>query len=155
MGAYLSRAGAPEEGPNAPPSDAPPSDAAPAADGAAGEGATPPEAKRTRPARDEFARVLENEGNVTAILGFSGYRSVLVLEALNRRARRVVRGANVELDVSREADLTVAVRTAARAELLAARRAGVADCDQIIFFSTRQEQKPIDVVCRGGSTLLL
>ncbi|KAH8068273.1 ubiquitin-protein transferase [Aureococcus anophagefferens] len=176
MGAYLSRAGAPEEGPNAPPSDAPPSDAPPAADGAADEGAAPPaadaaadegaapdaaadaapdaEAKRARPARDAFAGVLENEGNVTAILGFSGYRSVLVLEALNRRARRVVRGANVQLDVSREADLTVAVRTAARAELLAA-GAGAADRDQIIFFSTRQEQKPIDVVCRGGSTLLL
>ena len=81
MGAYLSRAGAPEEGPNAPPSDAPPSDAPPAADGAAGEGAAPPaadaaadaapdaEAKRARPARDAFTRVLENEGNVTAILG--------------------------------------------------------------------------------------
>ncbi|KAH8043589.1 hypothetical protein JL721_13093 [Aureococcus anophagefferens] len=94
-------AGAPEEGPNAPPSDAPPSDAPPAADGA-DEGAAPPaadaaadegaapdaaadaapdaEAKRARPARDAFAGVLENEGNVTAILGFSGYRSVLALE---------------------------------------------------------------------------
>ena len=53
---------------------------------------------------------------------YPGYRTVLRLEELCPRARRIVRGARVELDVSKETNLLVAAKTAARAQLFEARR---------------------------------
>ena len=84
-----------------------------------------PEVKRPRAAASkeevQLTRVLEDGHNVTAILAFAGSRNVLTLEALCPRARRLIRGARVELDVSNETNLVVAVKAAARAELFEAR----------------------------------
>ena len=115
-----------------------------------------PEAKR--PSREEvrFTRVLEDGHNVTAILAFAGYRNVLTLEALCPRARRLIRGARVELDVSNETNLVVAVRAAARAELFEARRArasGAKTHYKFIWDDCRTRAS--DVVYRDDRALLL
>ncbi|EGB08463.1 expressed protein [Aureococcus anophagefferens] len=139
MGASLSRRGAsPVEG--------------------APEAPEAPEAKR--PSREEvqFTRVLEDGHNVTAILAFAGYRNVLTLEALCPRARRLIRGARVELDVSNETNLVVAVKAAARAELFEARRAGAINADTRFHFSFAAADGrhcASDVVYRDDRALLL
>ena len=136
MGASLSRRGAsPDEG-------------APEA----------PEArKRPRAASKEevqFTRVLEHGHNVSAILAFAGYRNVLTLEALCPRARRLIRGARVELDVSNETNLLVAVKAAARAELFEARRAG-GEATHFSFNFDDCQRRASDVVYRDDRALLL
>jgi ankyrin repeat protein len=140
MGASLSRRGAsPDEG--------------------APEAPEAPEAKRPRAASKEevhFTKVLEDGHNVTAILAFAGYRNVLTLEALCPRARRLIRGARVELDVSNETNLVVAVRAAARAELFEARRArasGAKTHYKFIWDDCRTRAS--DVVYRDDRALLL
>mmetsp|Transcript_17344 Transcript_17344/g.56495 ORF Transcript_17344/g.56495 Transcript_17344/m.56495 type:complete len:1157 (+) Transcript_17344:151-3621(+) len=121
-----------------------------------------PEAtKRPRAASKEevqFTRVLEDGHNVTAILAFAGYRNVLTLEALCPRARRLIRGARVELDVSNETNLVVAVKAAARAELFEARRAGAINADTRFHFSFAAADGrhcASDVVYRDDRALLL
>mmetsp|Transcript_5552 Transcript_5552/g.18244 ORF Transcript_5552/g.18244 Transcript_5552/m.18244 type:complete len:1154 (+) Transcript_5552:147-3608(+) len=137
MGASLSRRGAsPVEG--------------------APEAPEAPEAKR--PSREEvqFTRVLEDGHNVTAILAFAGYRNVLTLEALCPRARRLIRGARVELDVSNETNLVVAVKAAARAELFEARRSGASGAKthyKFVFDDCRARAS--DIVYRDDRALLL
>ena len=107
MGASLSRRGAsPDEG--------------------APEAPEAPEAKRRRaPSKEEvqFTKVLEDGHNVSAILAFAGYRNVLTLEALCPRARRLIRGARVELDVSNETNLLVLPRRGQAASILLSGRA--------------------------------
>ncbi|KAH8092982.1 hypothetical protein JL720_5153 [Aureococcus anophagefferens] len=120
----------------------------------------PPATKRPRPASGKdasFTRVLEAENNVTTILAFAGYRTVLTLETLCPRARRVVRGARVELDVSQETDLTLATMIAMRGELFEARRAGVfKDVEYTFEFNYDDwSHRAADVVYRGDRPLLL
>ena len=120
----------------------------------------PPATKRPRPASGKdasFTRVLEAENNVTTILAFAGYRTVLTLETLCPRARRVVRGARVELDVSQETDLTLATMIAMRGELFEARRAGVfKDVEYTFDFNYDDwSHRAADVVYRGDRPLLL
>ncbi|EGB07501.1 hypothetical protein AURANDRAFT_64821 [Aureococcus anophagefferens] len=97
------------------------------------------------------------ENNVTTILAFAGYRTVLTLETLCPRARRVVRGARVELDVSQETDLTLATMIAMRGELFEARRAGVfKDVEYTFEFNYDDwSHRAADVVYRGDRPLLL
>ena len=110
MGASLSRRGAsPDAGAPAP--EAP---------------ETPEVQKRPRTASKEevqFTKVLEDGHNVSAILAFAGYRNVLTLEALCPRARRLIRGARVELDVSNETNLLVLPRRGQAASILLSGRA--------------------------------
>jgi len=119
-----------------------------------------PEAtKRPRAASKEevqFTRVLEHGHNVSAILAFAGYRNVLTLEALCPRARRLIRGARVELDVSNETNLVVAVKAAARAELFEARRSGASGAKthyKFVFDDCRARAS--DIVYRDDRALLL
>ncbi|KAH8070274.1 beta-lactamase [Aureococcus anophagefferens] len=119
-----------------------------------------PEAtKRPRAASKEevqFTRVLEHGHNVSAILAFAGYRNVLTLEALCPRARRLIRGARVELDVSNETNLLVAVKAAARAELFEARRSGASGAKthyKFVFDDCRARAS--DIVYRDDRALLL
>lgn len=118
----------------------------------------PPATKRPRPASGKdasFTRVLEAENNVTTILAFAGYRTVLTLETLCPRARRVVRGARVELDVSSETNIPLAAVIAVRGELFEARRAGLEDVDTYSFTFNDWSHRASDVVYRGDRPLLL
>ena len=102
-----------------------------------------------------FTRVLEKDLNVSTILAFAGYRTVLRLEELCPRARRIVRGARVELDVSKETNLLVAAKTAARAQLFEARRSGAYANDAVYSFVwDTSKHRAMDVVYRDGEALL-
>ena len=103
-----------------------------------------------------FATVLEKDLNVSTILAFAGYRTVLRLEELCPRARRIVRGARIELDVSKETNLLVAAKTAARAQLFEARRSGAYANDAVYSFSfNTRRHRATDVVYRDGGALML
>ncbi|KAH8054154.1 beta-lactamase [Aureococcus anophagefferens] len=102
-----------------------------------------------------FTRVLEDGHNVTAILAFAGYRNVLRLEELCPRAWRIVRGAHIELDVSKEKAIIVAVKTAARGELFQARREGVFDIHTHFCFSFNAcGRSASDVIYRDDLALM-
>ena len=101
-----------------------------AADGAEANAAesAAPTTKRYKPSENSgaaFVRaVLQKEGNASKVLQFAGYRTVLRLEEVCKPARTALRAGKLELDVSKEKNLTVAVRHAARHEILDARRQG-------------------------------
>ena len=85
-----------------------------------------PEAKRPRAASKAevcFTRLLQKDLNVSTILAFAGYRTVLRLEELCPRVRRLIRGARVELDVSNETNLLVLPRRGQAASILLSGRA--------------------------------
>ena len=83
-----------------------------------------PASKRPRVTASFVRAVLDNERNASKILSFTGWRTVLQLEAICSRARSTLRSAKLELDVSNENtnSLTTAFKTANRHELLDARR---------------------------------
>ena len=87
-----------------------------------------PTTKRYKPSENSgaaFVRVvLQKDGNASKVLNFAGYRTVLRLEAVCKPAWTALRAGKLELDVSKEKNLTVAVRHAARHEILDARRQG-------------------------------
>lgn len=87
-----------------------------------------PTTKRLKPSENSgaaFVRVvLEKDGNASKVLNFAGYRTVLRLEAVCKPAWTALRAGKLELDVSKEKNLSVAVRHAARHEILDARRQG-------------------------------
>ena len=99
-----------------------PEAAADATPEAAADATTPePEAKRPHAAADLLGS-LAKEGNLSAILGFAGYRTVLTLETLSWRARRAARDARIELDVTHETRQNRLMKIFYRAELLDLRR---------------------------------
>ena len=87
-----------------------------------------PVSKRLKPSENSgaaFVRVvLQKDGNASKVLNFAGYRTVLRLEEVCKPARTALRAGKLELDVSREKNLSMAVRHAARHEILDARRQG-------------------------------
>ena len=87
-----------------------------------------PTTKRYKPSENSgaaFVRVvLQKDGNASKVLNFAGYRTVLRLEAVCKPAWTALRAGKLELDVSKEKNLSVAVRHAARHEILDARRQG-------------------------------
>ena len=87
-----------------------------------------PTTKRYKPSENSgaaFVRVvLQKDGNASKVLNFAGYRTVLRLEEVCKPARTALRAGKLELDVSKEKNLSVAVRHAARHEILDARRQG-------------------------------
>ena len=95
-----------------------------AANDDADDEAADPLAKRPRVTASFVRAVLDNERNASKILSFTGWRTVLQLEAICSRARDTLRSAKLELDVSNENtnSLTTAFKTANRHELLDARR---------------------------------
>mmetsp|Transcript_21849 Transcript_21849/g.67265 ORF Transcript_21849/g.67265 Transcript_21849/m.67265 type:complete len:765 (-) Transcript_21849:1154-3448(-) len=99
-----------------------PEAAADATPEAAADATTPePEAKRPHAAADLLGS-LAKEGNLSAILGFAGYRTVLTLETLSWRARRAARDARIELDATHETRQNRLMKIFYRAELLDLRR---------------------------------
>ena len=87
-----------------------------------------PVSKRLKPSENSgaaFVRVvLQKDGNASKVLNFAGYRTVLRLEEVCKPARTALRAGKLELDVSKEKNLSMAVRHAARHEILDARRQG-------------------------------
>ena len=87
-----------------------------------------PTTKRHKPSENSgaaFVRVvLKIDGNASKVLNFAGYRTVLRLEEVCKPAWTALRAGKLELDVSKEKNLSVAVRHAARHEILDARRQG-------------------------------
>ena len=87
-----------------------------------------PVSKRLKPSENSgaaFVRVvLQKDGNATKVLNFAGYRTVLRLEEVCKPARTALRAGKLDLDVSKEKNLSLAVRHAARHEILDARRQG-------------------------------
>ena len=101
-----------------------------AADGAEANAAdsAAPTTKRYKPSENSgaaFVRaVLQKEGNASKVLQFAGYRTVLRLEEVCKPARTALRNSKLELDVSKERNPVLAIKHAARHELLEARRQG-------------------------------
>ena len=87
-----------------------------------------PTTKRYKPSENSgaaFVRVvLQKDGNASKVLNFAGYRTVLRLEEVCKPAWTALRAGKLELDVSKEKNLSLAVRHAARHEILDARRQG-------------------------------
>jgi hypothetical protein len=87
-----------------------------------------PVSKRLKPSENSGAAfvevVLKKDDNASKVLNFAGYRTVLRLEEVCKPAWTALRGGKLELDVSKEKNLSVAVRHAARHEILDARRQG-------------------------------
>ena len=71
-----------------------------AANDDADDEAADPLAKRPRVTASFVRAVLDNERNASKILSFTGWRTVLQLEAICSRARSTLRSAKLELDVS-------------------------------------------------------
>ena len=111
-------------------------DTAPEPKRVAPDAAPEPAPKRAAAATDPFRELLGTEGNASALLKFAGYRTVLTLETLSWRARRAVRGARLELDVTHESVQRRLLRIFHRVELLDLRRQG--DLPKQIVYSVTQ-----------------
>mmetsp|Transcript_20650 Transcript_20650/g.61751 ORF Transcript_20650/g.61751 Transcript_20650/m.61751 type:complete len:760 (+) Transcript_20650:13-2292(+) len=111
-------------------------DTAPEPKRVAPDAAPEPAPKRAAAAADPFRELLGTEGNASALLKFAGYRTVLTLESLSWRARRAVRGARLELDVTHEKIQRRLLRIFHRVELLDLRRQG--DLPKQIVYSVTQ-----------------
>ena len=87
-----------------------------------------PTTKRYKPSENSGAAfvevVLKKDDNASKVLNFAGYRTVLRLEEVCKPARTALRAGKLDLDVSKEKNLSLAVRHAARHEILDARRQG-------------------------------
>ena len=119
--------------------------------------ADPPASKRPRVAASFVRAVLDNERNASKILSFTGWRTVLQLEAICSRARNTLRSAKLELDVSNENtnSLATAFKTANRHELLDARRKNLLPKGKLSFvfqsYDTGCKRRTSDVLYRDDS----
>ena len=117
----------------------------------------PPASKRPRVTASFVRAVLDNERNASKILSFTGWRTVLQLEAICARARSTLRSAKLELDVSNENtnSLTTAFKTANRHELLDARRKNLLPKGKLSFvfqsYDTGCKRRTSDVLYRDDS----
>ena len=130
-----------------------------AANDDADDEAADPLAKRPRVTASFVRAVLDNERNASKILSFTGWRTVLQLEAICSRARSTLRSAKLELDVSNENtnSLTTAFKTANRHELLDARRKNLLPKGKLSFvfqsYDTGCKRRTSDVLYRDDSVL--
>ena len=128
-----------------------------AANDEADDEAADPLAKRPRVTASFVRAVLDNERNASKILSFTGWRTVLQLEAICSRARNTLRSAKLELDVSNENtnSLTTAFKTANRHELLDARRKNLLPKGKLSFvfqsYDTGCKRRTSDVLYRDDS----
>ena len=128
-----------------------------AANDDADDEAADPLAKRPRVTASFVRAVLDNERNASKILSFTGWRTVLQLEAICSRARSTLRSAKLELDVSNENtnSLTTAFKTANRHELLDARRKNLLPKGKLSFvfqsYDTGCKRRTSDVLYRDDS----